>query len=300
MLHIYNSTDLEQLSFKLAKLSTGLDANIIAIEYRGFGYSAYPRAERIEYAHTMSERKRYLYEIIESAPNGISTCVSSFLDFFSTFETPSLPTFFSSYKSILDRHAQKKIIKAQFPTLFGAVNDALAAVEEAKRRIQTGEGTQLWIYGHSMGGCVALDVTTKLLSGNVDNNNNNININSSSSNSNSNSNNNNNTLPSQILPSLLILENTMRSLRAMTRRNMPFFLRFLNRVAFPNIWINEERIKEIKIPTMIISCLDDSIIPSFHSKILFHNSGFFLTFPFFLSLKFFVSFIYYILIFNYF
>eukprot|EP00770_Monocercomonoides_exilis_P003244 MONOS_3223.2-p1 / transcript=MONOS_3223.2 / gene=MONOS_3223 / organism=Monocercomonoides_exilis_PA203 / gene_product=phospholipase / transcript_product=phospholipase / location=Mono_scaffold00074:77458-78274(-) / protein_length=195 / sequence_SO=supercontig / SO=protein_coding / is_pseudo=false len=107
----------------------------------------------------------------------------------------------------------------QQPTHSGLRIDCETAVKFAKAKIENGEGTSLWMYGHSIGGGVAVDFVS--------------------------------THQSEV--SALILENTFISLQKMAMRILPSYIRFITPFAVQNTWRNSSLIKNIKTPTVIIS-----------------------------------------------
>ena len=130
--------------------------------------------------------------------------------------------------------------------------DMECVMEYAFKMRESSKCSEIILYGHSIGGAVAVDYLSRHK--NTFNNNN-----------------NNNNNPKQI--SMLILENTIFSLRAAAEAVLPQrvspFVPFL----IPNVWDNHSLIKGLTLPTLFIVGLQDELVPSQQSRSLFENIG---------------------------
>ncbi|KAH7820002.1 putative alpha/beta hydrolase [Monocercomonoides exilis] len=127
----------------------------------------------------------------------------------------------------------------EFPTHDGIRADVNAAVDLAQEFVNQGKASELWIYGHSLGGAIAVDYVRQH--------------------------------PDKA--TTLILENSPMSLRAMAAIIAPKIIHPAIDYIFDNVWNSRENITHIRTKTVFIRGMCDGLVPSFHSQLLYKLSA---------------------------
>ena len=117
----------------------------------------------------------------------------------------------------------------------------------------------IWLYGHSIGGAVTLDYLVHAPPEDA----------------------------SHI--SLLVLDNTIFSLRAVARTIVNPRIRWTIPFVISNVWRNDTLIKKVQTDTIFIVGEQDELVPASHSQLLYQRCSmqfpsFYITFPCFISL----------------